>query len=76
VHRLDNATSGVALFALDAAALAAMLTARALPREDPSALFRTYWAIVRGPLAASGSIATPIAHDAARDDRMVIVIAR
>jgi 23S rRNA pseudouridine1911/1915/1917 synthase len=61
VHRLDRGTSGVLLFARDAA------TARALARQRASgALGRDYLALVAGHPPATGEIAFPLGPDPAK----------
>ena len=74
VHRLDKGTSGVLLFALDAA------TAGTLGRrfEHGEALRKTYHAVVRGWPAADGLIDHPLARltDDARAGRDEIQDAR
>jgi 23S rRNA-/tRNA-specific pseudouridylate synthase len=64
VHRLDRGTSGVLLFARDAA------TARALARQRASgALGRDYLALVAGHPPATGEIAFPLGPDPAKGAR-------
>jgi 23S rRNA pseudouridine1911/1915/1917 synthase len=64
VHRLDRGTSGVLLFARDAA------TARTLTRQRASGVLgRDYLALVAGRPPAAGEIAFPLGPDPAKGAR-------
>jgi 23S rRNA pseudouridine1911/1915/1917 synthase len=66
VHRLDNDTSGVVLFARDGEALEAL---RRLSQSGGIA--KTYLALVEGRLEGEGVISRPIAHSPKNAKRML-----
>ncbi|MCE9623923.1 MAG: RluA family pseudouridine synthase [Deltaproteobacteria bacterium] len=68
VHRLDNDTSGVVLFARDPEALEAL---RRLSQEG--GISKTYLALVEGHLEGKGKITHPIAHSPKNAKRMLAV---
>ncbi len=74
VHRLDKGTSGVLLFALDAASARTL----GLAFEAPDAVQKSYWAVVRGWPAEAGLIDHPLKRldDDARAGRLEVQAAQ